>query len=485
LTALLSKKIFWFYVITIGFLLVNTFFIYKENYFFLIIPFAVLVLLITIFALDRLLLLAILLVPLSIPLSYIIPGLSFNMAVPTEPILFGIMLIFFIKLFMNNNIDKRIIYHPISIIIYLQIFWLIVTSLTSTLPIVSFKFTLVRIWFVVSFFFLLIILFKDLNKYKTVIWLYASTLIIAIAYTLINHASYGLFDQQAANYVSYPLYNDHTAYGAALAMIFTMLVGFLFLKNYPVSYKWIAFIFILIVFVAIVFSYTRATWLSMAIAFGFLIIFVFKIKFHTILIIAVFSTALIGVFWTDIIQTLEKNRQDSSSDIAEQIRSISNITTDASNLERLNRWNCAIRMYNEKPVLGWGPGTYAMQYAPFQRSYDRTIISTNTGNRGNAHSEYLGPLSETGLPGAVLMLILIFATIYNAMKVYHKLNDNNLKILVASTLLALITYYVHGALNNFLDTDKLSVLFWGFTAFIVAVDIYVVSNNKKNDNIIQ
>jgi hypothetical protein len=31
---------------------------------------------------------------------------------------------------------------------------------------------------------------------------------------------------------------------------------------------------------------------------------------------------------------------------------------------------------------------------------------------------------------------------------------------------------VHGFLNNFLDTDKASVPFWGFTAIIVAIDLF-------------
>jgi hypothetical protein len=30
---------------------------------------------------------------------------------------------------------------------------------------------------------------------------------------------------------------------------------------------------------------------------------------------------------------------------------------------------------------------------------------------------------------------------------------------------------VHGILNNFLDTDKISALFWGMIAAIVAIDI--------------
>ena len=63
-------------------------------------------------------------------------------------------------------------------------------------------------------------------------------------------------------------------------------------------------------------------------------------------------------------------------------------------------------MWKERPVFGWGPGTYMFQYAPFQAAEDRTIISTNFGVQGNAHSEYFGPLSEQGVLGMLLMLAL-------------------------------------------------------------------------------
>ena len=41
-----------------------------------------------------------------------------------------------------------------------------------------------------------------------------------------------------------------------------------------------------------------------------------------------------------------------------------------------------------------------------------------------------------------------------------------------AAIVGLVTYYIHGFLNNFLDTDKLSVPFWGLTAMIVAIDLY-------------
>ena len=34
-----------------------------------------------------------------------------------------------------------------------------------------------------------------------------------------------------------------------------------------------------------------------------------------------------------------------------------------------------------------------------------------------------------------------------------------------------MTYFIHGVLNNYLDTDKASALFWGFLAILVAMDL--------------
>ena len=42
---------------------------------------------------------------------------------------------------------------------------------------------------------------------------------------------------------------------------------------------------------------------------------------------------------------------------------------------------------------------------------------------------------------------------------------------MVAVFLGLVTYYLHGALNNFLDLDKASVPFWAFTAMIVVLDI--------------
>jgi O-antigen ligase len=222
----------------------------------------------------------------------------------------------------------------------------------------------------------------------------------------------------------------------------------------------------------LILSYARAAWLSTIAAFGVWAVLRLKIRFKPIFIIFLVMLSVVLVFQKPILMYLERNDTESSANLTEHVSSISNISSDASNLERLNRWSCAIRMYKEKPIFGWGPGTYMFNYAPYQLTANRTIISTNSADGGNAHSEYLGPMAESGFMGLFSFLILIGVVIYTGIHTYTRATDKRLKTIVMSALLGLITYYIHGILNNFLDTDKLSVPFWGFTAIIVAVDIY-------------
>jgi O-antigen ligase len=301
-------------------------------------------------------------------------------------------------------------------------------------------------------------------------------MILVIGYTLVMHARYG-FEEDAGHWVMSPFYNDHTAYGAALAMFFPVIIGFMFYPRSSRISRFFAFVVFVILVVAIILSYTRAAWISVLVAAAVFLAVLLKIRFYWIATVAVILISFLVIFQQQIIDRLEKNKQDSSANFVEHIQSIYNISSDASNLERINRWQAAIRMFNDRPVVGWGPGTYQFVYAPYQRSKEKTIISTNLGDKGNAHSEYLGPLAEMGLPGMLIFLLLMIVVIYQGLKVY-KHGNREVKFLSMMLTLGLITYFAHGILNNFLDTDKLSVPFWGFIAGIVALDIYHTNNES-------
>jgi len=474
-----KKQIVWVYAISLIFILINAFFIAKELFFFSLLPFALVIAFYAFFSLDKLLFLIVFLTPLSIPLKEIAPGLDFDMQLPTEPLLFGVLILFIFKLLVERKFDKKILTHPITIAIFINLGWILITSLTSTMPIVSIKFLISRLWFVVAFYFLatqLFIKFENISKY---IWLYIISFIIVIGYTINNHLAYGLINQEAAHHVMDPFYNDHTSYGAMLAMFMPLLIGFIFNSRFSKLIKIISLVVLCIFITAIILSYTRAAWIGLVGALCVYILVRLKIKFRTVFITSTVLLSLFFVFQTDIMIKLEQNNQDSSTDLTKHIKSMSNVSTDASNLERINRWNCAMRMFEQRPFLGWGPGTYMFQYAPFQLSYEKTIISTNAADGGNAHSEYIGPLSESGVLGSITFIILIIVVIYTALKVYRQTEDREIKMLSMGMLLGLITYFIHGFLNNFLDTDKASVPFWGFIAVIVALDVYHQKPQKK------
>lgn len=476
-----KQKNAWIFFISIAFVALNSVAIAKEFFYFSLVPLGLLIVFLALFALDRLLMIVIFFVPLSVPLTYFMPGLSFNMALPTEPLLFGVLLLFILKLLFEKKFDRKVLLHPISIAIYFNLFWILLTSISSTMPAVSFKFLISRLWFVVAFYFLMTQIFVQYKNIKPFLWLYILPFLVVIAYTIARHISFGLHNNQAAHFVMQPFYNDHTSYGAMLAMYFPALVGLAFRSDYSRNQKLLAGIVLLIFIPAIVLSYTRAAWVSLAGALGVWVVLMLRIKLRTLIVLGVVLGGLLATQWTQIQHRLEKNRQDSSANLAEHVQSIANIASDASNLERLNRWKCALRMFEEKPVLGWGPGTYMFQYAPFQKYRDRTIISTNAADGGNAHSEYIGPLAEMGVLGAVSVLLIVIATLYTGIRVFRRAKEKEHKMLALTMLLGLVTYYLHGFLNNFLDTDKASVPFWGFMAVIVALDLYHVKNTAKTE----
>lgn len=471
-----QKNIKWVYALSIAFIVLNAVCTFFEFYYFNLVPAVILIVLLALFSLDKLILMVVFLTPLAINLQDLEGGLGLSL--PTEPIIFGIMMIFIFKQLHSCTLDAALMKHPVTIAILINLAWIFITCITSDLPAVSFKFFIARVWFIITFYFLGTQLFRNYSNIKVFSWLYIISFSIIIIYTLISHAKVN-FDEQIANYIMSPFYNDHTVYGAMLAMFLPVLIFYTMNKKYSGSIKFAAFLFLVLFFVALIFSYTRAAWVSLAAALIAYILLLFRVRFRTIMVAFLAVCAVAIVYQTEIIMKLEKNRQDASQDFDKHIESISNISTDASNLERLNRWNAAFRMFEERPVFGWGPGTYSFEYAPFQHAHEKTIISTNMGDKGNAHSEYIGPLCESGVLGALTFIAIIICVLATGFRLYYTVKENETKKLVLVTLLGFITYIVHGALNNFLDTDKASVPFWGFVAMLVAIDLY--HKNRKEE----
>lgn len=468
------------YVAAFLFVALNLFFIWRGEIFLSAIPIALLLVYVALYHFEQLFMFIVLFTPLSVNIEEFVSS-DIGLFLPTEPLLFGMLILITFNQFRKNLFDARFIKHPITIIFIVQLLWIGLTCITSELPLVSLKFLLTKLWFIIPIYFYGVVFFQKEGRVKWFVWMFIGSMTIVVLYTLVNHAMYG-FDEETGHWVMYPFFKDHTSYGAILALVYPLFFGLWKIhKKHAATRALLVGLIVLFAF-AIIMSYTRAAWISLFGAFLVYLCIRLKIHFKYLAIIGAAGAIYVAANWTNIMHAAEKNRSEhATEDMNERLESMANVTTDASNLERLNRWGCAIRLFQERPVFGWGPGTYAMVYAPFQLASGKTIISTNSGNRGNAHSEYLGPLSEQGLLGMLLMILLVGYICYTAVTLYIRMPEGEMRTMVLVMFLGLVTYFAHGILNNYLDTDKATVPVWGFTAVIVMLDLkYPKVKTEKN-----
>lgn len=410
----------------------------------------------------------------AVPLSFNLEALDLGgigLYLPTEPLLAGLLVLFLARSTLGWPVAELLLRHPVSKLIGVMLLWIGFTAMVSEMPVVSFKFLAARAWFVVGFFYLIGHVFLSRrSSMDAYVLLYTIPLTAVILYTVVRHAGYG-FDKEAGHWVMWPFYKDHTSYGAVLAMWVPVVFAMLWDQHRPLLHRLLIAGLFAVLALGTVLSYTRAAWVSLAAVASLWGLMRLGFRLKTLLVIGVLGLGFVWVAQDALLITLQRNDQDSSDDLAEHVESISNVSSDASNLERLNRWNCALAMFSERPLTGWGPGTYQFLYAPFQRSGDRTIISTNNADGGNAHSEYLGPLAEQGVPGTLIVLTLLGWVLHLGFKLQRTLHSARDRRLAMGAFLGLMTYFVHGVLNNYLDTDKASAPFWGMIAILVVFDL--------------
>ena len=438
-------------------------------------PIALLFIYLAIFETEKFFLSIAFLTPLSVNIEEYTD--SFGLFLPTEPLLFGLMIFFLFLQIRIPFLDKRIWKNPIVICVLVYLFWLIITSITSTDPVVSFKSILARLWFIIPLLIFGTHFFKKHENRVVFLWLFIVSCSLVVCFTLIHHSIYG-FGEEEGHWVMWPFFKDHTIYGATVALCLPISLALLNQKGSPPLSKAVLILLNSILITGLIFSYTRAAWLSVFCAGIIGLLVYFRVNFKLLLGLGLALGFIIYAQWDNIQLVLAKNKHEHTTEaFEEKIQSAANVTTDASNLERINRWDCAYQMFKKRPVLGFGPGTYAFEYAPFQDPENLTIISTNFGDMGNAHSEYLSALSESGFIGLLLFISIVASIFTCAIKLYYKTpsHENDIKLLIMGIIISLSTYFIHAFLNNYLDTDKAAVPIWAMCAMIIAMSL------KAND----
>jgi O-antigen ligase len=410
-------------------------------------------------------------IPLSVKADF--PG-GFTVSAPGE--VMAVLLLF--RMLTDPDVirapDRRIFSHPLFIVLMVYSVWLVVTALLGEVPLVSLKRVFIVILYISVFFYFGATRFTDPEKVMRFFLLYAAGMVIPVINGAVWHAQYD-FSPKASYYMPQPFFIEHTLYGAVLAFLIPA-VGYLAFTHFSTKaplWQRVALVLLFVLLVAAEFlSFSRAAWLSLAVVPVFVMLTRagVRLKYMVAVLAIVASGVLLNL--DPILRMISRNESRSNrGSIREQVQSVSNIQTDISNLERINRWKCALRMFDDRPVTGFGPGSYQFVYYRYQFRKDMTRISTVHGEKGNAHSEYLGHMAEAGLPGLILFLATLLIAVQSALRVLYRSVYRQWRATALVVVLCLLTFYVHAIFNAFLETDEIGALYYAGLAAIMALDL--------------
>jgi len=408
-------------------------------------------------------------IPISIELS-LPAGLSLN--VLTEPLQILLSLITIVLILKDGkSIDKRYVTHPISITLLIHVVWICISTIFSGDYVVSIKYVLAKLWFILPSFYLTMKLIRSVDDVKKVIWCFLLPLLFTITVILIRHAAIG-FSFDGVNYILGPFYSNHVLYASTIAIGFPFV--WILRKWYPTySFLWWFLVgsFVLMM-VAIYLSYTRATMASVFIVFGmyFIVKWRWSRQAFSIGMLALFSL----FFWLGNQNNFMNYTPNFERTITHQ--SFDNLLEatlrgqDISLAERYYRWIAGLYMVGDHPVMGSGPSTFYNEYKAYTLSSFKTYVSDNEEHSG-IHNYFLMLLVEQGIPGLLFFLLFSYILFAEGERIYHQQRDPQSRDTVLAAIFSLSIMYSLLVINDMVEADKIGVMFFFAAGLLVTFDI--------------
>ena len=165
----------------LGYILGNVYcLVYKRPYFYPYnaLPLLLFIIYTAIFHLQNLVFFLAFCTPLAISLKEMGLTQGPDLSIPSEPVMAGIMLVYILNQFTHKVTDKRFLNHPATLIIFIQLCWMFVTTATSTEVIISLKYLISRLWFIFSCYLIIPHLFQKRENMVRFVFTYAAALAI-------------------------------------------------------------------------------------------------------------------------------------------------------------------------------------------------------------------------------------------------------------------------------------------------------------------
>jgi O-antigen ligase len=378
-------------------------------------------------------------------------------------------LFFLYWLFKPSVLPVRMLKHPLIFILLLTFAWSALTAIFSTHPLFSFKFLLAKTWYFGAFILAPLIAFRNERIIKTSFAVLVIAMFAVVMITMARHFQYR-FSFAGINPSLLPFFRNHVSYSAMLVCLIPLFY-FVTIKTRSLLFKNVVRIAVLIMLVALFFSYARGAWLALVTgAMGYLLI---KRRMMVATFIVAFISLVATLFWLKSDDHYLEYAHDYRTTIYhEDFREHLQATyefKDASTAERFYRWIAGVRMIRGNELTGFGPSTFYHNYKPYAVPAFKTWVSDNP-ERSTVHNYFLLITIEQGIPGLAFFLALIVAMLWYSQRIYGRAVDpfyQMIAVLCGTVLTMILTV---NFLSDLIETDKIGSLFFLCIAMLVIAD---------------
>jgi len=455
---------------TLLFLAAACAFAYTQNFIFIGIPFAVILLALTVYNWKLLYWLLILVTPLSCEISFFDGVLSTT--VPDEQImwLFVIILLFMVAANRRHLLPKWFLEHPLTLIFFLQFLWMVVTVIFSTDFVPSLKFMAAKSWFWTSYIILPILVFKEKKDFRNAFLLFV---VPTVLHALVAFSWHYVeqFDYYKSNKVVRPFYFNHVDYSSVLSMIFPLFIIAFQLTKGKTVYRIILGAVIIFLIPAIYVAAARAAILG--VVFALVVAAAIRIKKVNWLLPSLFIIiSLVITFMVKDNRYIRfrpnMDRTATQENFADAVSGMFT-GTDMSSMERFYRWIAAARMSSDRPLVGVGPNNFYENYKPYTVATFRTWVSRNE-EKSTTHNYFLFMLVEQGWPAMILYAVMLIVFFSTAQKVYHRTQNTFYKKVALGLAMLVAAGFVNNFFSELLETHKIGALFYISMSLMIILD---------------
>lgn len=422
----------------------------------------------------------------TIPLSceIMLFGGTLSTSVPDEQLMWLFVPVGIAVVLYNYKIvPKWFLTHPITLVLFLQFVWLLVAVGFSQNYLLSFKFLAAKIWFLISYVLLPVLIFREKKDFKKAFLLFAVPVVLHAMFAFTWHFFLN-FDFWDSNRVVNPFYYNHVDYSTVLSMLFPLLlVAYQLSKGNKRNRR--ILLFVIIFFIPAIY-YAAARAAMLAVVFSLVIAFGIRKKLVNFVMPAFYGFVVMVLVLLMYDNAYIKYRPDMKYTATQ--RTFSDLITatfrgtDMSSMERFYRWIASVKMSREHPMVGVGPNNFYDHYKGHTVPMFKTWVSRNV-ERSTTHNYFLFMLVEQGWPSMILYGILVMLVLANAQRIYHQTQDPFYKKATMGLAMMFAASFVNNFFSELLETHKVGALFYLSITLLIVIDYLTKKQNEEQKNL--